>query len=169
MSGRSRPGDCGQVDMREMVLRLAHEIRNPLASIKSGVQLVEHIVQPEGELAVVLADMHGEIARINNVIQDMQRFVRLDVHTAVSVAVSEAAAVATEAVAELKKGKTFEALTADDVKAFIAEARKAGKRSTRNVAGGGRVAIRDGKRQAAFDTYAEDAAAAPVHQSILAK
>ena len=77
-------------------------------------------------------------------------------------------AAATEAVAEFKKGKTFETLTADDVKAFSAEARKAGKQSTRNVAGGGRVAIRDGKRQAAFDTYDADAAA-PIHQSILAK
>jgi len=79
-------------------------------------------------------------------------------------------AAATEAVAEFKAGKTFKALTADDVKAFIAEARKAGKETTRKVADGGRVVIRDGKRQAAFDTYDKDAkAAAPVHQSILAK
>ncbi len=65
-------------DLREMVLRLAHEIRNPLAAIKSAAQLLEHLNKPEGETVEYFASIHDEIDRINRVLSDMQRYARLD-------------------------------------------------------------------------------------------
>ena len=64
-------------DWREMVLRLAHEIRNPLATIKSGVQLVQHVEKPEGETAECLTSVLGQVERIDATVRDMQRFVRI--------------------------------------------------------------------------------------------
>jgi signal transduction histidine kinase len=76
-------------DLREMVLRLAHEIRNPLATIKSGVQLVEHLIKPQGEIADYLHSVVAEVARIDRTVNDMQRFVRLDLHTAVALPIQD--------------------------------------------------------------------------------
>lgn len=66
-------------DWREMVLRLAHEIRNPLATIKSGAQLVQRLTRPEGDVAECLQGMLANVSRIDQTLQDLQRFVRLDV------------------------------------------------------------------------------------------
>ena len=35
-------------DLSAMVLRLAHEIRNPPATITSAVQLIQHLQEPRG-------------------------------------------------------------------------------------------------------------------------
>jgi signal transduction histidine kinase len=64
-------------DIREMVLRLAHEIRNPLATIKSAVQLIQRLTKPEGEIEEYFASALAQVARIDLTVQDMQRFVRL--------------------------------------------------------------------------------------------
>jgi len=69
-------------DLKEMVLRLAHEIRNPLATIKSGVQLVQHLLKPQGEIEEYLHTVLDAVARIDRTVTDMQRFVRLDAQTA---------------------------------------------------------------------------------------
>jgi signal transduction histidine kinase len=79
-----------------MVLRLAHEIRNPLATIKSAAQLIEHLQSPEGEIAEFFASIHTEITRIDSVVRDMQRFVRLDTHTAARVDLEQAVESATQ-------------------------------------------------------------------------
>jgi len=83
-------------DLREMVLRLAHEIRNPLATIKSAAQLIEHLQTPEGEIADFFDSIHTEISRIDSVVRDMQRFVRLDTHTAARVRLDHAVTAASE-------------------------------------------------------------------------
>lgn len=82
-------------DLREMVLRLAHEIRNPLATIKSAVQLIEHLQSPKGDVAEFHASIHLEIDRIDKVVRDMQRFVRLDLNTS---SAKEASAIVRSAV-----------------------------------------------------------------------
>ena len=64
-------------DIREMVLRLAHEIRNPLATIKSGVQLIQRLTVPQGEIAEHFASVLAQVGRIDQTVHDMQRFVRL--------------------------------------------------------------------------------------------
>lgn len=71
-------------DLREMVLRLAHEIRNPLATIQSGIQLVQHLLKaPPGaatspeEIEEYLASALDEVRRIDHTVRDLQRFVRL--------------------------------------------------------------------------------------------
>ncbi|MCP4897111.1 MAG: HAMP domain-containing histidine kinase [bacterium] len=84
-------------DLREMVLRLAHEIRNPLATIKSAAQLLEHLQKPEGEIAEFYSSIHTEIDRIDMVVRDMHRYARLDIDTAKSVDVGESVRTAVEA------------------------------------------------------------------------
>ncbi len=64
-------------DIREMVLRLAHEIRNPLATMKSAIQLIQRLTQPEGEIQEYFESALAQVARIDLTVQDMQRFVRL--------------------------------------------------------------------------------------------
>lgn len=85
-------------DLREMVLRLAHEIRNPLATIQSAVQLLEHLQQPEGDEKEFFESIYVEVSRIDNVVRDMHRFARLDVHTATSFTIKEAVQAAIEAL-----------------------------------------------------------------------
>jgi len=68
-------------DMAEMVLRLAHGIRNPLATIKTGIQLVEHLTQPTGDTAQYLTSALNQVERIDMIVKDMQRFVRMENQT----------------------------------------------------------------------------------------
>ncbi len=87
-----------QDDLRTMVLRLAHEIRNPLATIKSAAQLLEHIQQPEGDTAEYFDGILDEVHRIDRVVRDMQRYARLDTGKGTTVAIGEAVAEAIEAL-----------------------------------------------------------------------
>jgi len=64
-------------DLSEMILRLAHGIRNPLATIKTGVQLVKHLTQPDDEVDVYLASALESVERIDSIIKDLQRYVKL--------------------------------------------------------------------------------------------
>lgn len=64
-------------DVRQMVLRLAHEIRNPLATIKSSIQLVEHLTRPQGEIADYLTSAVHEVDRVDQTVRKMQSYVRL--------------------------------------------------------------------------------------------
>ena len=84
-------------DIREMVLRLAHEIRNPLATIKSAVQLIQRLTKPEGEIEEYFASALAQVARIDLTVQDMQRFVRLTQAPPQPVQLTKAAAIAAEA------------------------------------------------------------------------
>ncbi len=77
-----------QYDLREMVLRLAHQIRNPLATIKSGIQLVQHLQPEDGEVQEYLDAALVEVERINRTIADMQRVIRLESATAVPIPVA---------------------------------------------------------------------------------
>jgi len=77
--GAARDPAFNEEDWREMVLRLAHEIRNPLATIKSGVQLVQHVEKPTSGIAECLASVLDEVERIDTTVGDLQRFVRIGV------------------------------------------------------------------------------------------
>ncbi len=77
-----------QYDLREMALRLAHEIRNPLATIKSGIQLVQHLLPPDAEVEEYLQAALVEVERINRTVADMQRVIRLDSVTARAVPIA---------------------------------------------------------------------------------
>jgi len=65
-------------DMREMVLRLAHEIRNPLATINSSVQLVKRLGLGAEDAATYLDGVVVEVGRIDRTVRGMERFFRLD-------------------------------------------------------------------------------------------
>ena len=107
-------------DLREMVLRLAHQIRNPLATIKSGIQLVQHL-QPEGdEVQEYLDAALVEVERINRTIADMQRVIRLESATAVSALVAGIVEEATGRCADSAHaaGITFVSRGRPDLKVF---------------------------------------------------
>lgn len=87
-------------DLRQMVLRLAHEIRNPLATIMSAVQLIEHLQPPTADVEEFFVGIHTEIRRIDSVVRDMQRYVRLDFHTAAAVTVTQMIEAAVESIRE---------------------------------------------------------------------
>lgn len=61
----------------EIVARLCHQVRNPLATIQSGVQLVQVLASPTGEAADCLKTVLGEVGRIDAMLRDANRIVRL--------------------------------------------------------------------------------------------
>lgn len=65
-------------DLAEMVSRLAHKIRNPLATIKTSIQLVEHLTRPTGDIAEYLESAVQEVARIDLMLREMQTLVRME-------------------------------------------------------------------------------------------
>lgn len=83
-------------DLAQMVLRLAHGIRNPLATIKSDIQLVQHMTHPEGKPAEYLDSALAEISRIDTIVKDMERFVRMDNQTFTVVRIGDVVASAAE-------------------------------------------------------------------------
>jgi signal transduction histidine kinase len=89
-----------------MVLRLAHEIRNPLATIKSAIQLLEHLQRPRGEVAEYYDSIQAEVARIDRVVRDMQVFVRLDPQTASQARIEEVVSAAVEAQTSSARGRS---------------------------------------------------------------
>lgn len=78
-------------ELPDLVIRLGHQIRNPLATIQSGVQLVQVLTQPAGEVAECLDSALGEVVRIETMLRDAQRLVRLTAEAAVPVNLAEAA------------------------------------------------------------------------------
>lgn len=99
---RNTSGSTGpftEEDLKEMVLRLAHEIRNPLATIKSAVQLIEHLQPPDDEIVEFHSTIHSEIDRIDKVVRDMQRFIRLDGNEAEVVSIADVIVLAVDTIA----------------------------------------------------------------------
>ncbi len=108
-------------DLKEMVLRLAHEIRNPLATIQSAVQLLDHVQKPEGEIKEYYDSILQEVARIDCTVRDVQRFVRLDSNTAAQIPVGDVAAAA---IKDLRPrweagGDRIQLIPGDDAFVFI--------------------------------------------------
>jgi signal transduction histidine kinase len=93
-------GGLSEADLREMVIRLAHEVRNPLASIKAGVQLIQHLTHPERDVARHFASVLVQVGRIDLTVQGMQRFVRLAEPSPSTVGIDEAVRDCVEAQAE---------------------------------------------------------------------
>jgi signal transduction histidine kinase len=70
-----------QEDLLELSLRLAHSIRNPLATINSSAQLLQRL-KLEAEAAYpYLHGMLDEVRRINAVLQRLEDFARLEAGT----------------------------------------------------------------------------------------
>lgn len=97
-------------DLREMVIRLAHEIRNPLAVIKSSVQLMQRIARPEGDTETCMHAILAQVERIDATVRGLQRYVKLGGGQAVDVevagAVQEAAARQREIASKAQVGLT---------------------------------------------------------------
>ncbi len=70
-------GGLSADELRDMVLRLAHEVRNPLATIKAGVQLVQRLTSPTEEIGRHYASILVQVGRIDRTVTAMQRLVRL--------------------------------------------------------------------------------------------
>jgi len=103
----------GEYDLREMVLRLAHQIRNPLATIKSGIQLVQHLMPVEGEIEEYLDAALVEVERINRTVVDMQRVIRLDSATAQVRPVSQ---IVNEAISRCLPKARMSSITIESLK-----------------------------------------------------
>jgi signal transduction histidine kinase len=108
-------------DLRQMVIRLAHEIRNPLSTILSAVQLLEHLHQPEPDQIEFYQSIYTEVARINDVVRDIQRFARLDSHAATTISLAGAigAALESETAAMAESKALVEVAGGPDVSVFM--------------------------------------------------
>ena len=60
-------------ELTEVISRLGHQVRNPLATIQSSIQLVQLLTRPEGEVADYLVGALQEVARIDRLLRDLQR------------------------------------------------------------------------------------------------
>jgi signal transduction histidine kinase len=99
-------------DLREMVLRLAHEIRNPLATIQSAVQVEKHLGEPNKRKTSYAEVVLTEVARINATLMELQRFVELEAKPARPVAVAQAIIEAVERAQEQAELATVRLVTA---------------------------------------------------------
>jgi two-component system sensor histidine kinase QseC len=75
-------------DLKELSLRLAHSIRNPLATIKSGVQLIQRLQLDAHDANRYLTSVLHEVGRINACIGEMEGYVRLEPRSVAPVVVS---------------------------------------------------------------------------------
>ena len=92
-------------DLEEMVLRLAHEVRNPLATIKSSAQLMRRLKMPPEDALAYLESIIIQVGRIDNTIQEMERFTRLRQGSEQPVSLEDAVA----GVLESKMAQSMEA------------------------------------------------------------
>jgi two-component system sensor histidine kinase HydH len=68
-------------EMHELVLGIAHEIRNPLNAIRLNLHTVGQVFRDEAalgdeEIATMLDEMEGEVARLETLMREMLGFVR---------------------------------------------------------------------------------------------
>ena len=81
-------------EMHELVLGIAHEIRNPLNAIRLNVHTVGQVFRDEAalsdeEIAKMLDEMEDEIARLETLMREMLGFVRTSQRTAAPIDVVE--------------------------------------------------------------------------------
>ncbi|UCE06754.1 MAG: PAS domain S-box protein [bacterium] len=62
----------------EMAARIAHEIKNPLASIQTGIQLLESQVQESGQQTSYYERLRGEIQRVDKILKGLLTYARED-------------------------------------------------------------------------------------------
>ncbi len=97
-------------DLQEMLMRLGHEIRNPLASIKSSAQIVRELKMSPEQAQSYLDSIVDEVERLHQTVKELERFASLEegVHRAVLIrdAVSEAVKRAASQAEEVAVGLT---------------------------------------------------------------
>lgn len=64
-------------ELRQVLRRLAHEIRNPLACLQAGVQVMQRMAEPDGQTAAQLSNLLEQIGRIDKVTQGIHMLARL--------------------------------------------------------------------------------------------
>lgn len=64
-------------ELRMVLRKLAHEIRNPLACLQAGVQVLQRLGGAGGDASEGLAELLGHIARIDKVTQGIHQLARL--------------------------------------------------------------------------------------------
>lgn len=64
-------------ELRQVLRRLAHEIRNPLACLQAGVQVMQRLAGPDGQSSAQLANLLDQIGRIDKVTQGIHMLARL--------------------------------------------------------------------------------------------
>jgi two-component system, NtrC family, sensor histidine kinase HydH len=83
-------------DFGEMVSLLAHEVRNPLATIKSSAQLIKRLRMPPDALPPYLDDFVDQVSRIDRVVKEIERLATIRRGAIRELAVSEVARASIE-------------------------------------------------------------------------
>jgi len=73
--------DFSREDFREMVLRLSHEVRNPLASIKSSAQLMHRLQMNAEKASPYLESVVSEVSRIDATIRKLEFYASLQLRS----------------------------------------------------------------------------------------
>ncbi len=85
-------------DIVEMLNRLAHEVRNPLANVDSSAQILLRLAGLDEASTELVLGIRGQVKRVNDVIRSIQRFIRLDRHTISEMDIDEAVRLAFQIV-----------------------------------------------------------------------
>ncbi|NOZ95662.1 MAG: HAMP domain-containing histidine kinase [Acidobacteria bacterium] len=93
-------------DVREMLARLAHEIRNPLANVDSSAQLLARLGDLDESSERLVSGIRSQVKRIDEVIRAMQRFIRLDQQTASGMRIDEAVRLGLQIIAGRGRTRT---------------------------------------------------------------
>ncbi len=72
----------------EMAARVAHEIKNPLASIQTGIQLLESQVSTNDKQKSYYERLRGEIQRVDSILKGLLSYAREDSLNVKSVAIA---------------------------------------------------------------------------------
>lgn len=72
-------GGSVEEELRQILRKVGHEIRNPLFCLQAGIQLLQRLTHPEGEIAEQFASLLTQIARIERVTQGLHQLSRLEV------------------------------------------------------------------------------------------
>ena len=62
----------------EMSTRIAHEIKNPLASLQAGIQLLESNLPPDPETKEYFQRLTGEVQRVDRIVKGLLTYARED-------------------------------------------------------------------------------------------
>lgn len=90
-------GQAQEQDLEQVLRRLSHEIRNPLASLKAGIQLLQRLTHPQGEIAEYFSSLLTQVGRIDRIVDGVHGLARLEAGEVRPVAVAEAVARAVQA------------------------------------------------------------------------
>ncbi len=108
------------VNVGTMVAMLGHEIKNPLASLLAGLQVLEREIPSDTDLGSVVTDLIGDVRRLSGVIGELLDTARPSEMSPAPLSLSRLLAERIESLSELASGRGVElSLSGQDEDAIV--------------------------------------------------